>query len=512
MPYQSPLHILDSLHIAPDELTSVGITRLRKKLLAEFSLTTDITIDVSGQFYTKDEILKIIDQLKELDNLVLHKAIFSRKPLLNWLENPQNYFFPLELAKEVLDENLESDFYQNTLQTSMSEYVKVHFRKRHFVRQQMAIDFLSNLQEEYQYNVYDVLYAEIQIIIEEIEYAQKKPNIRENRESFGFISEPQWTDFLNNLPENFEETREAYCYAAVNYTVVIQRKDREWTYDISAQLDQILCEGSIRDTIRSNHLIYTENYHGTVLEEKSKSWSGWIWIVFMVVRFLFYANSCSNHSSSNRDSYSNPQTYTNSFIPNKQEYDIKTPPTTFYIQQIQNFQKTLVKNAYSHDGQKINIMLGEDILSNLNVGNKEEIVDSKDKINLQTTTFKNQTDYDVVILKAGCIANRSYYVKSKDTYWIESCQGDKFYFYFGKEWRQIYAKSSMTNLDEGKRFQGYFSEPHKNTNSVFMKEYTVILNTGNPNVILYNVMLEHIIGPQIDGLQLREYDTSIILQ
>ena len=85
MTYQSPLHILDSRHITPDELTPEGITRLRKKLLAEFSLSSDITIDVNGQAYTKDAILKVIDQLKEVDNLVLHKAIFSRKPLLDWL-------------------------------------------------------------------------------------------------------------------------------------------------------------------------------------------------------------------------------------------------------------------------------------------------------------------------------------------------------------------------------------------------------------------------------------------
>jgi hypothetical protein len=73
---------------------------------------------------------------------------------LDWLENPQKCFFPHELAQEGPDENLESDFYQNTLQTLMTEYVKLHFKKRHFVRLQMAIDFLSNLQEEYQYNVY----------------------------------------------------------------------------------------------------------------------------------------------------------------------------------------------------------------------------------------------------------------------------------------------------------------------------------------------------------------------
>ncbi len=511
MTYQSPLHILNSLHIAPDELTSVGITRLRKKLLAEFSLTSDITIDISGQSYTKDAILKVIDELKEVDNLVLHKAIFSRKPLLDWLENPKKCFFPHELAQEVFDENLESGFYQNTIQSSMTDYVKIHFRKRNFTQLQMAIDFLTNLKDEYKYDVYDVLSSEIKTIIEEIKNARKKLNVKKNKEIFGFISEPQWTDFLNNLPENFGRIRDNYCSVTNNYLVSTQGKYKQWTFEVSAQLIQTLCEKSLKEVLESAHEIYSTSYGLLAQLEHSSYNSGIISIIIVVIFIFLHIYSCDD-TSDNLNSRSQTYIPNNTYSNEQGDMSIKIPATTFYIQQIQNFQKTLVKNAYSYDGQKINIMLGEDILSNLNVGNREEIVDSKDKINLQTTTFKNQTDYDVVILKAGCIANRSYYVKSKDTYWIESCQGDKFYFYFGKEWRQIYAKSSMTNLDEGQRFQGYFSEPHKNTNSIFMKEYTVILNTGNPSIILYNVMLEHIIGPQIDGLQLREYDTSIILQ
>jgi hypothetical protein len=255
MTYQSPLHILDSLHITPDELTHEGITRLRKKLLAEFSLTSDITIDVNGQSYTKDEILKVIDQLKEVDNLVLHKAIFSRKPLLDWLENPQKSVFPQDLAQEVLDENLESDFYQKTLQFSLANYVKFHFKKRHFIQLQKTVPFIANLQEEYRYDVYDVIHDEIQVIIDEINHAIKNPNIRENKERFGFISEPQWTDFLNNLPENFEGIRDNYCGSVINYTVVIPRKDSEWTHKISSQLIKTLCSNAYKDTIESNHRI-----------------------------------------------------------------------------------------------------------------------------------------------------------------------------------------------------------------------------------------------------------------
>ena len=530
MPYQSPLHILDSLHITPDELTPEGITRLRKKLLAEFSLSSNITIDVNGQAYTKDEILKVIDQLKEVDNLVLHKAIFSRKPLLDWLENPQKGFFPQDLAQEVLDKNLENDFYQSMLQYSMAEYVKVHFKKRHFTRLQMAVNFWENLQEEYRYEIHDVIYNEIQVVIDEIEYASQNLNISENKERFGFISEPQWTDFLNNLPANFEGIREAYCYAAVNYTVTIQRKDRKWTYEISSQLDQTLCDGSIKDTISSNHSIYADNYHGTSSStEDSSSWSWVARIIFFVIFGLVRMSSCDNHSSSNNNSYSVPptyDTYSSSEPPPKiapdepnrienieKEYgQIKLPANTFYIVQIQNYQKALVKNNYPHEGQKISVMKGINLLENLNLGNTEERIDAPIRVNPQMITFKNLTDYDLIIFKAGCNANRSFFINSKDTYWIETCSGDLFYFYFGKNWLQNYPNISNMQMDEKKRFQGYFSVSHKNTNAIFMKEYSFNPNGKEPTITFDNITIEKNIMPTATALGINENDTSIIVQ
>jgi hypothetical protein len=528
MTYQSPLHILDSLHITPDELTPEGITRLRKKLLAEFSLTSDITIDVSGQSYTKDEILKVIDQLKEVDNLVLHKAIFSRKPLLNWLENPQKSVFPQDLAQEVLDENLESDFYQKTLQTSLANYVKTHFKKRHFIQLEKTVPFIANLQEEYRYDVYDVIYDEIQIIIDEIEYAQQKPNIQENKERFGFISEPQWTDFLNNLPVNFEGIREAYCYAAVNYTVAIQRKDKKWTYEISNQLDQTLCEGSIRETIKSNHQIYTDNYYATSSASNDSSWSWVARIIFFAIIGLGRMNSCSNHSSSSSNSYSVPptyDTYSSSQIPQGIDDPVSTdgneqmkvPANTFYILQIQDYQKALIKNNHSSGGQKINIKTGNNILSNLNVGNGEEQIDTKEKNNPKFINFQNLTEYDVVIFKAGCNANRSFFVKNMDSFQIEICNDDKLYFYFGKEWRQLHPSILGMKMDDEKRFQGYFSVPHRNTNTIFMKEYTVdtkYMKKDSASISFHKLMLESNLAPFSHDvfLQLYENDTSIILQ
>jgi hypothetical protein len=523
MPYQSPLHILDSLQISPDDLNGEGIVRLRKKLLSEFNLASDITINVNGKEYTKDAILKVIDALKETENLTLHKEIFSRKSLLNWLENPVKGNFPYELAEEVLEIN-DSHEYQNILQESLLEAVRLHFRKRDFATTTNLLRFLSRLSDIYGYVVYDLLYDEIYVIIESIEIAQNNPNVGQDRETFGFITEPEWTDFLNTLPDYFEETRERYCYAAVNYTVAVQKKDRNWTYEISSQLDQTLCDENIKRTISSNHEIYTRNFRG-----KGEGWSwSWLWIIAVVLMNLGKMKSCSNDYSSRTSNSTSYRDYSSSgttpYEPSPypgsgsqsepSESSIKIPANTFYILEIQDYQKKLIKQGYGKGGDKINIMPNEDLLSNMNVGNTEEKIDTQEMNNPQMVNFVNNSDYDLVIFKAGCIANRSYYVRSKETFPLQCCNGDKLYFYFGKEWRQIHTRTDRRKDIEAKRFQGYFSQPHLQTNGRFLKEYTITTNTATTeaSVTFFNTMLDLGIPPHTIGSALYEFDTSINLQ
>jgi hypothetical protein len=512
MTYQSPLHILDSLHITPDELTPEGITRLRKKLLAEFSLTSDITIDVNGQSYTKDAVLKVIDQLKEVDNLVLHKAVFSRKSLLDWLENPQRSVFPQDLAQEVLDENLESDFYQKTLQTSLANYVKTHFKKRHFIQLQKTVPFIANLQEEYHYDVYNVIHGEIQVIIDEINHARKNPNIRENKERFGFISETQWTDFLNNLPNDFEGIREDYCYAAVNYTVAIQRKDKKWTYEISNQLNHTLCDGSIKDTIKNNHQIYADNYYADPNStSEDKSLLSWIFRIIIIILFLGRLASCDKNSNdSSKKEKEEKIEFKADDILSKAFEDRKD---IFYIMKIREYQRIIVNNKYEKNGHNIHIIQGEDKLYNLNFTDKDSIPTTPNTNPSELITFKNDTDYDVVILRAGFNDNRSFFIKKRSSFLIDSYKNDHLYFYFGKRWEELYSNVNSKEMNEEERFQGYFSETHKNTYKIFMKEFKVKKKGEKPVVTFDNNMLEKLLSPQTKNITFKEYDdTSIILQ
>jgi hypothetical protein len=297
MPYQSPLHILESLKIRPDELTDEGINRLRKKLLSEFNLNPTVTIDINGKAYTKDAILKTIDRLKEVDNLTGHQFIFERKNLLTWLENPLKWKLPNQEINEVFSKYKNDDFHYKILGNAFNEYIAYYIKNRHFRKVEESLQLVPSLGEEHSYEVYDTIYTEIQSINDDLEEAQKSPNIRRDKPKFGFTTEPEWTDFLNILPDTFESVRDSFCYCACNYTVAIQTKDRKWAYEISSQLVQTTCDAVLKNSISKNHGIFTENYFAAEGNASSSSDSGWggLRIAFFIIVIIIRIVSCSGH-------------------------------------------------------------------------------------------------------------------------------------------------------------------------------------------------------------------------
>ncbi len=295
MPYQSPLHILESLEIRLEELTEEGINRLRKKLLSEFNLNTSITIDIKGKAYTKDAILKTIDRLKDVTNLKDHQYFFERKNLLTWLENPLKSKFPQSEIKDVFDFYPDDEFRHGILANAFDEYIKHYFKNNHFKKINEVLSFVPRLCDDHSYEIYENIYSDLAEIVDSINEAQQAPKIKSDKAKFSFIIEPEWTDFLNNLPDDFEVLRDAYCYAAVNYTVEIQAKDRKWTYEISSQLAQTACERDLKDVIDKNHAIYRDNYYNTGSSSEDSMWSSPRVIFFAIIIIVRIVASCGSN-------------------------------------------------------------------------------------------------------------------------------------------------------------------------------------------------------------------------
>lgn len=296
MSYQSPLHILESLQISPNELTDESVNRLRKKYLAEFNLNPATTIDINGKAYSKDEILKTIDSLKEVDNLAGHQYIFGKKNLLTWLEKPLKSKFPNHEIQEIFDNATSQDFYFPILTNAFEEYVGHYIKHQQFRKIEEALRYIPKLGMERSSLIYESINTEIQNVIELLIEAKKVPSPRTNKLKFRLIAEPEWTDFLNYLPDGFDEVRTNYCFHATNYTAAIHTLDLRWAYEISSQLVQTNCDPELKKAIEKNHGICSDNYFRS--EENAGSgdtgdW-GWIRIVLFLIIIVARIASCSH--------------------------------------------------------------------------------------------------------------------------------------------------------------------------------------------------------------------------
>ncbi|QMW06219.1 hypothetical protein [Spirosoma foliorum] len=288
MPYQSPLHLLDSLQIEPDQLNPAGLVQLRKKLLAEFNLTPAITIAIGDKQYTKDEALKAIDQLKEIQHLDDHASIFQDKPLLAWLENPTMALFPYKSIIDLHWSGHSNDFCDEILADALQPYCSFLLKQRRFSPLKEPLSVTFSLPIHYQYGILEVIYEQLEDINSLIDEAKKAPNFKQDQATFGFILYDDWPDFLNSLPEEtFEGIINSFCVAAINYTVAAQHDQRYFVYDITHQLVRTNCDEGLKKTIQGNYQVYKAN------NSNGKGWSSW-WFWGFIVLAQFLARACDN--------------------------------------------------------------------------------------------------------------------------------------------------------------------------------------------------------------------------
>jgi hypothetical protein len=79
--------------------------------LAEFNLQAETVLRINGEEYSKDTILKVLQELKGLNNLRVHEAIYTHPEVLGFLENPLANVNTYEHITEFCEQVKEKDYY-----------------------------------------------------------------------------------------------------------------------------------------------------------------------------------------------------------------------------------------------------------------------------------------------------------------------------------------------------------------------------------------------------------------
>ncbi|MBI3232594.1 MAG: hypothetical protein HYZ42_00890 [Bacteroidetes bacterium] len=283
MSYQSPLHIVENFDIDPANLSQEEIIRIRKKLLAEFNLTGETTINIKGKEYTKDEIINQIDTLKNIEDLETHIEIFSNKEVLEFCENPKKSHNPISIIQHQLSlENTTFNYRSIVIDAELTslkyKFTNLDYQKVHFILQ-----FLYHINFEDAEEAYDIIDNQLNGLAERLDDINKLNYHDEAAWLMKIFRNKYFFRCINELPDELYWLKNSLVVSLINISTRIYKLNEELTIELSWNLTSLDCSPEHKELIESNHAVYT----GKERSSSSLDEIGIIRIVLFILYILY---------------------------------------------------------------------------------------------------------------------------------------------------------------------------------------------------------------------------------
>jgi hypothetical protein len=304
MAYQSPLHILEALNLSPDSIEASDIGRLRKKFMADFTLSQDITITIGNAQYSKDEIIKLLDNLAKLSQLDAHLAIFRNEELLQFCESPMDHH-PNDVEKFIVEfaENAETppearQIVGEALLEALAGCLKqreysssIHWHK---LIQSHLEDLKESLDEMVIHHLIDT--SEMLEAVNDENYSQE--NIER---SLLFLTQKDWVDYFNFCMVDYRELITSLVANIIDLTVRLQHTQPRFCSKVGGTSINLDVNEEAKQILVSNYNVYRKNaYYKAKIGGVYISWG---WILGILIFGLRVCASCDYNITSNRGNY-----------------------------------------------------------------------------------------------------------------------------------------------------------------------------------------------------------------
>ncbi len=267
--YLSPLHFLPKETDLKD-VSAKELLLAKKKLLAEIELSSDKTIILNKTVCTRNDVLKLFDQLLDDEkDLNYHFAIFKNKVLLEFLENRFVAILPLAIT-----DNLKNN-------TAFITFISPYFEKVYtplFIKciKQLRLAEINILAANSclmnyagRDKSYKAVHALISKYIYEIELHTQKINAQKVVEHSYFVNlinffipknykvsefkqyyDSTLIEILNLLPERFNDLRTEYCSILGDMVASLNRcQDLKSGLSIIKNIRTLQCNDDIRQWV-----------------------------------------------------------------------------------------------------------------------------------------------------------------------------------------------------------------------------------------------------------------------
>jgi hypothetical protein len=274
MNYKSPIPVLQYAGSTQDKPDANDLLKIQKRLLVELEHSGG-TLKVGEQSLYKDEILTMIDDLKQENSFLFHQWIAANPALLALIERG---VLPTSgpLINPILKQRPEfaqfKVFITPYLVQPVSKGINQVFLKHSFVaaRRYLSIQYL--LDKSHFDELFGKLRQSLQAMADDIKRTEKK-EIAFAPGNFNFVN-GDFVDFLNELPEGLANFREVFAVSLINISVDAQHQHADFCQRIYSYLQVLNCSEATKKVIQQNRSVFNRDEEQEVGSDGGSN-SGW---------------------------------------------------------------------------------------------------------------------------------------------------------------------------------------------------------------------------------------------
>lgn len=320
MAYQSPLKVLQNFGLSEEDLTNFNFSRLQKKILSEFNLTSNTTININGKEFTKDAAIKFLDELKLITDFEVHQYLFARPNLLDFCENPTSTQNPLSEIGHIIQDTASKPELLEIIENAEAEVLKFNLKNYQYLASVQLIETYLSTSEIIPVNFIQIIHAHAENI--NALFAAVRPdnfNAYLNSGKIDWMWASSWPSFFNLLGDTYQTLRDAIGRACTDFIATNYRSNKKKVLDVSNKLIDLDVDSTLAEIIYDNHKIVSQS------KNSSGSDIGIGRIIFYLLWVVFIIYRCSDKPSREPSTIIHRQTdpYMEEFIRKLQDSAVK---------------------------------------------------------------------------------------------------------------------------------------------------------------------------------------------
>lgn len=478
--YRSPIRLLHELGLNASDINEDSLKLERKRLLLEIQISSDDTIQIGDKAFTKNDVIKVFEELFSITDLAFHERIFDHPILLDLLEN--HLISESEEDVQSLHLNFNSDeerqqfthFISPFLANSLDKLLSKTVRSSSYDRFVIVLPFFKLLHEVDAVFAFRKFYAFCRTMDQRLDTAALNNSVFPFDE-FKYLTEEPFYTIINEANNYFSDLADGIGQTLANFSIDQQYSKARANHLLKLynQLRGLKCDAELKSVIVTNRKEFRKLRLVSVFGLFRMPWK-YLRVVIILVTWFILGGIFGDDSP--RVEESKEEKYVNAY----KELDLKV--AAFKQQSVLNKNSPVRKSNFDttafrifHDSAYARVTQRR-FTTNTVVRNSLpkihsplRIIDSANLIPFgKKVSIRNITDSDMFMVIRDRNVLSSHFIASNSRLPIAIDPGSSVFFYSGNDWdtSQImvysYPFEHLTEKNIDMIFSGTFKQTSEN--------------------------------------------------